>query len=66
MGGLVTEVNEYPWQALIELKGKKWCGASLVNSRWVLTAAHCTVNKQADRIEVRLELRYLSLVHINQ
>ena len=39
------EVNEYPWMALLRLKSQArdrfFCGGSLVNSRWIVTAQHC-------------------------
>ena len=44
IGGESTEVNEYPWQALITMLtplGTKICGGSLISDIWVLTAAHC-------------------------
>uniref|UniRef100_A0A4Y0BFK3 CLIP domain-containing serine protease n=1 Tax=Anopheles funestus TaxID=62324 RepID=A0A4Y0BFK3_ANOFN len=43
--GNATRVFEYPWMVLLRytLKGKlqDGCGGSLINNRYVLTAAHC-------------------------
>ena len=59
VGGQETEVSEYPWQAGLVNKGSTsvWCGGSLVNSKWVLTAAHCTDGVKANEIQVREEGR---------
>lgn len=41
VGGVETGVNEWPWQAALMYGNSQFCGGSLINDRYVLTAAHC-------------------------
>jgi len=42
VGGVETLVNQYPWMVLLMYNDHFYCGGSIINSRYVLTAAHCT------------------------
>lgn len=47
-GGKSSQQNEYPWMALIRYRNAKKpsrCGGSIINNYYVLTAAHCVVDK---------------------
>lgn len=51
VGGHPTGQNEYPWQVAIAWPGNNdfqdlYCGGSIINKRFVLTAAHCGVISQ--------------------
>uniref|UniRef100_A0A3B3RGG3 Prothrombin n=1 Tax=Paramormyrops kingsleyae TaxID=1676925 RepID=A0A3B3RGG3_9TELE len=60
--GLDAEVGSAPWQVMLYKKSPQelLCGASLISSQWVLTAAHCILypawgkNYTTDDILVRL------------
>ena len=43
VGGQSSQVNEYPWMVGLKTRSSQhpFCGASLLNSLWVVTAAHC-------------------------
>ena len=41
VGGQETEVNQYPWMAQLLYSGRFYCGASLINTKYLLTASHC-------------------------
>ncbi|XP_011794714.1 PREDICTED: serine protease 44-like [Colobus angolensis palliatus] len=41
IGGLPALNRKWPWQVSLQTKDKHLCGGSLIDRRWVLTAAHC-------------------------
>jgi secreted trypsin-like serine protease len=47
VGGSAVEIEDYPWQvALVQagnytLRSAQFCGGSIINEEWILTAAHC-------------------------
>ena len=53
-GGSVARVNSWPWQVmLIRSSGDQFCGGSLVDPYWVVTAAHCVSDESSYSIKVK-------------
>ena len=41
VGGQKAKVGDWGWQVALKRDGEFRCGGSLINSQWILTAAHC-------------------------
>ncbi|XP_072930063.1 phenoloxidase-activating enzyme 1-like [Epargyreus clarus] len=56
VGGKKADLFEYPWMALISHNTRDGfafkCGGSIINKRYVLTAAHCVYNKSIAGVRV--------------
>jgi secreted trypsin-like serine protease len=56
VGGVDTTIEEHPWQVALSIQspdGTNFCGGSLIQDRWVLTAAHCFPSKNATAARVK-------------
>lgn len=41
VGGSPAPLGSWPWLVNLQLNGELMCGGVLVDSSWVVTAAHC-------------------------
>ncbi|XP_046967303.1 trypsin-1-like [Vanessa cardui] len=53
VGGYETKKLEIPWIVVLMYNGRFYCGGSMINDLYVLTAAHCTSGFRKEKMSVR-------------
>uniref|UniRef100_A0A3Q3A5D7 Peptidase S1 domain-containing protein n=1 Tax=Kryptolebias marmoratus TaxID=37003 RepID=A0A3Q3A5D7_KRYMA len=48
VGGVNSVEGEWPWQVSLHFAGSLYCGASVLSSYWLISAAHCFSRGKAD------------------
>lgn len=66
VGGQEAIPGAWPWQVALILAGgdlflHQYCGGSLIDEEWVLTAAHCTADFIPSQIEIAVGVHNLTL-----
>ncbi|XP_069490831.1 trypsin-like [Ambystoma mexicanum] len=41
IGGYDCTPHSQPWQVYFTYNGQRWCGGTLINEYWIISAAHC-------------------------
>jgi secreted trypsin-like serine protease len=54
VGGQVATAGDWNWMVIVKTNGRFFCGSSLINSIWLLTAAHCTSGMSVSTLSVQL------------
>jgi hypothetical protein len=50
VGGVETLINQYPWMTALTYNNRFYCGASVINNKYLITAAHCVNGFAKERL----------------
>lgn len=53
VGGFPAVITDYPYQASLRYNGRSICGCSIINSNYVVTAAHCIISESKDAFSIK-------------
>ncbi|XP_043485155.1 chymotrypsin-2-like isoform X2 [Leptopilina heterotoma] len=52
VGGSLAKEGQFPYQVSLRKNNKHFCGGSIINENWILTAAHCLTGFNDSNIDV--------------
>ncbi|XP_068234049.1 serine proteinase stubble-like [Palaemon carinicauda] len=59
VGGIASPINHFPWLVGVSDFGgdnRPFCGGTIVNNEWIVTAAHCVKGMSPGQLEVLLNM----------
>jgi secreted trypsin-like serine protease len=60
VGGEKIKPGEFPWMVSLQYNGQHYCAGTLINNKWVVTAAHCVDSNAPYPAKVALGVYNLS------
>ncbi|KAM8919391.1 serine protease 52-like [Lycaon pictus] len=65
-GGEPADLNDFPWQVSILYNRRHLCGGSILSQWWILTAAHCFINKSESALEIMHGERIIGIKNLKR
>ncbi|EDV31306.1 uncharacterized protein Dana_GF15290 [Drosophila ananassae] len=58
IGGQDVQIEKVPWQVSLQVDGQHFCGGSIYNESFIVTAAHCVDKYPAENLAIRAGSSY--------
>lgn len=64
VGGFEIDITSAPWQVSLQSTNRRhFCGGSIISSKFILTAAHCTTSELVKSDPKRVKIKSGASIH---